>query len=180
MGSTYRYISSEDENREIIDWFSPFEPELRKSDDALHLWFPSIGELLRDATGNIIQDDSPIVSMYPVKKVRGALLSVGEVHVLPSKLKDKFPELNSINSKFRSWLKKKELVYSKKSNFDGIYNYYLEGSIKNYNQEIYAFPQGLALLKSEQYFVTDGESSGRLDTICKSLALRGVQGLQNA
>ena len=180
MGSTYRYIASEEENQDVIDWFSNHEPEILKSEGPVHIWFPSIGELVRNENGAINQNESPVVSIYPVTSVRGALLSVGEVHFLTTQLKKKFPELDAINRKFRSYLKKNELVYSSKKDFDGLYNYYLEGSIKNYDTDIYAFPKGKDLLKSEQYFVTDSESPGRLDTICKSLVLRGVEGLQNA
>ena len=180
MGSTYRYISSETENQDIIDWFSDYEPEVLRSDGPVHLWFRNIGDLVHNESGQIIQNDSPLVSIYPVRTIRGALLSVGEVHFLTTQPKKKFPELESINRKFRSWLKKNELVFSNKPDFDGLYNYYLEGSIRNYDPNIYAFPKGISLLKSEQYFVTDNESPTRLDKICKTLILRGVVGLINA
>ncbi len=180
MGSTYRYIASEEENQDVIDWFSKHGPKILKSVGPLHIWFPSIGELVRSKNGDINQKESPIVSIYPVTSIRGALLSVGEVHFLTTQIKKKFPELDAINRKFRSWLKKNELVFSSKPGFDGLYNYYLEGSIKNHDTDIYAFPKGISLLKSEQYFVADSESPGRLDAICKSLVLRGIDGLLNA
>ena len=180
MGSTYRYIASEEENQEILDWFSSYESKIISTDGAVHLWFPKIGRIVRNDSGEINKNESPIVSIYPVKSVCGSLLSVGEVHFLTNKLKKKFPELDTINRKFQSWIKKNELAFSSKPSFDGQWNYYLEGSIKNYDTNIYAFPRGVTLLKSEQYFVADGESNGRLDTICKVLALRGVEGLRNA
>ncbi|WP_250656288.1 hypothetical protein [Alkalimarinus coralli] len=180
MGSTYRYLSNKDENKEIFEWFSSYVVEKMESKGVTHFWFKEIGTLVYSDNEVIDQKKSPIVSVYPVKRVRGALLSVGEVHFLPEKMKDSFPELDSINRKFGSWLKKKELVFSNKSSFEGAWNYYLEGSVKNYSQEIYAFPSGLNLLKNGQYFVSDNDTKGMLETVCKKLALRGVECAESA
>lgn len=175
MSFTYRYLSNECENQKIVDWFSFYAVEKMESEGVTHFWFKEIGPLFYTENKEIDPKKSPICSVYPVKRVRGALLSVGEVHFLPEKMKDKFPGLVLINRKFKAWLMNKELVYSNKPNFDGIWDYYLEGSIKNYSQERDAFSSGLNLLKNEQYFVSDNDTKGMLDTVCKKLALRGVE-----
>lgn len=180
MSSIYRYISSENENNKIFDWFSSYPAEKLEENGALHFWLKGIGALAYTDNGNIDQKRSPIISIYPVHSIRGALLSIGEVHFLPEKMKSAFPELESINKKFSAWLKKKELIFSSKPGFEGAWNYYLEGSVKNYSQEIYAFPEGFELLKSEQYFVSSSDTEGMLDTVCKKLALRGVVVLKDA
>lgn len=180
MGSTYRYISNQEENALVTDWFSSFDPEILKLENSIIISFPSIGKLDFDENGVINTNNSPVVSIYPVKSVCGVLLSVGEVHFLPTKLNKNFPKLESINRKFRSWLKKNELVYSSNTSWHGQWNYFLEGSVKNYDTDIYAFQKGITLLENGQYFVSNAESKGRLETLRKSLLLRGVTGLKDA
>ena len=180
MASTYRYIACIEENQEIFNWFSTYTPDIIIEENVTHLWFSKLGELARNDDKTINQKESPIVSVFPVKKLRGALLSVGEVHFLTNRMKVTFPELEAINKKFRQWLKKNKLIFSTKPSFSGEWNYYLEGSVRNYDPDIYAFPKGFNLLQSEQYFVSEDDSKGLLDTVCKSLALRGVAGLKNA
>ena len=79
-----------------------------------------------------------------------------------------------MSSEFSKWLAGFECVYSNKSN-DNKFAYYFEGSVKNYDSSIFALPSGIRALESQRYFVGDDDNEVRLDTICKSLRLRGVE-----
>ena len=77
---------------------------------------------------------------------------------------------------FSRWLSSFECVFSQRPKIDQ-YNYYLEGSIQNYDPPVFAFDSGLAALHAGQYFVDVNETEFRLDTICRYLRLRGVNAL---
>jgi len=56
----------------------------------------------------------------------------------------------------------------------GQWDYYLEGGVRNVSEEIFALPEGMAALERGQYFIWQGDSEGRLDTVLRMLRLRGV------
>lgn len=65
-------------------------------------------------------------------------------------------------------------MFSNKPGSANEFDYYLEGSIRNYDPPLYAFPSGLAALTQGQYFVSDDDEAPRLESICKALRLRGI------
>lgn len=177
MGSTYRYIGTEEENDLVREWFisQKNEPEVIESNAGFYVWFQNIGNLARSETGDIDVKNSPLVSVFPVKRIREVLLSVGEIHFLTTRTSDKFPKLVTVNRKFRNWIKSNELIFSSNPKFEGKWDYYLEGTVRNRDSDIYALPGGLQLLNQGQYFIAEDDSKGHLDMLCKTLALRGVE-----
>jgi hypothetical protein len=89
-----------------------------------------------------------------------------------------FPGLNKVNKRFRKWLAEFPYVYSHRPDFVHEWDYYLEGSAKNWEPDIFALPGGMAALQKESYFVAECDSEGRLDLVCRALDLRDVKGLE--
>lgn len=54
------------------------------------------------------------------------------------------------------------------------YGYYLEGTVRNISDFIYAFPDGLAAYLTGQYFVAESDNEFVLDRVCRTLRLRGI------
>jgi hypothetical protein len=173
MGTTYRFIADIDEAKVIIDWFRdlPESPKESHHEVGILLYFDKFGPLLDNS------ESSPLVNLFLPIKLRGALTTTGEVHFLTSPMK-KFPQLVEVNRKFRKWLKQFQLVFSQKADHDGHYDYYLEGSIKNWDSEVYALPLGLDALNKGRYFVSHDDKEPVLDRLCQQLRLRGVEGLK--
>ena len=65
------------------------------------------------------------------------------------------------------------LIYDHRGAGEHEFDYYLEGSAKNWGP-IRAFPSALVALKSGQYFISRRETNGSLETLRRTLALRGV------
>jgi hypothetical protein len=84
--------------------------------------------------------------------------------------------LNAVSRRFGEWLRDFELVFSAKNPTAHEW-YYLEGELRRRDAEIYALPAAADALRRGQYFVADDETEAVLDTLCKSLRLRGVQGV---
>jgi hypothetical protein len=112
----------------------------------------------------------------PVRK-RGELTTIGEVHFLATPL-SAFPGLNKVNKLFRKWLLENPCVYSHRPDFVHEWEYFLEGSAKNWDGDIHALPAGIVALQSGSYFVADCDNDFVLDRVCRSLELRGVEGVQ--
>ncbi len=177
MGTTYRFIESPLEQSQVIEWFRSEASEFQEIETkgGYVLYFKNLGELTHTADGEIDARNSPIVTIFIPKVIRGALWSVGEIHFLSTPLKQKFPELHKLSSALNKWLGRFTCVYSNKPGAVNEWNYYFEGSTKNYDPPIYSFPSGLHALMKEQYFISDSESEFVVEKLCKSLKLRGVE-----
>jgi hypothetical protein len=173
MGTTYRFLAEIDEARLIIDWFRelPEPPTESRHEDGILLYFEKLGPILEDSKS------SPLVNVFLPKKTHGVLTTAGEVHFLASPMKN-FPQLADVNRKFRKWLKQYHLVFTRKPVHDNRYDYFLEGSIKNWDSDVYALPRGLKELDKGKYFVSHNDNDLVLDQLCKQLRLRGVEGLK--
>ncbi len=95
MGSTYRYIGTEDENNLVAQWFTSLneQPKIIETGKGFYVWFQNIGELARSESGELDAKNSPLVTVFPIRRIRTVLLSVGEIHFLPARAGGKFPEL---------------------------------------------------------------------------------------
>ena len=177
MGTTYRFIESPLEQSQIIEWFRSAALDFQEIEtkSGYVLYFKNLGELIHTPDGNIDVSNSPIITVFAPKIIRGVLWSVGEIHFLSTPLKQKFPELHKLGSALNKWLRKFPCVYSNKPGIENEWNYYLEGSIRNYDPPIYAFPSGLSALKKEQYFISASESEFVIEKLCNLLKLRGVE-----
>jgi hypothetical protein len=178
VASTYRYLSDPAEPDMVRLWFRQLRetPEEIESRQNLVLYFRQFGSLERLVDGTIDFKTSPIVSMFLPKKRRGALWTTGEVHFNATSLPKTFPELHKVNLRFVEWLRSFERVHPYEAKPDP-YEYYLEGSVRNFDSPVFALPSGLAALRREQYFVSEFDTEGRLDAICKCLRLRAVAGI---
>lgn len=172
MGTTYRYLTTVDDAPEVLNWFRglPEQPVETVHDNSFLFLFSTFGPL------NSNWKQSPVVSVFPPVRKRGVLTTIGEVHFLSTPL-SRFPGLNKINRLFRKWLSENPCVYSHKPTFTNEWDYYLEGSAKNWDPEIFAFPAGIEALKRGSYFVAGDDNDFVLDRVCRSLVLRGVEGI---
>lgn len=109
----------------------------------------------------------------------GLLTTVGEVHFLATPL-SAFPQLNRVSKQFRGWLRQHPCIHSHRQGFTGEWNYFLEGSVRNLDSEIFALPSGLAALQRGDYFVSADDSERTLDLVCRRLRLRDVPLVGNA
>ena len=175
MGSTHRFIADPAEPSEVLAWFRALgqAPTETPSERGLVLSFPAYGPPAYREDGSIDPLASPVATVFLPRVRRGQLWTVGEVHFLATPLRQRFPELHKVNLAFGKWLARLECAYSNKRP-DNPYNYYLEGSVQNYDPPVFAFASGLSALRNGRYFVADDDTGGRLDDLCKALRLRGV------
>src|SRR5262245_33645574 len=156
-----------------LEWFR--QQPLRPTEEAFHwgavLLYPSIGELKLDVDGTVDGQRSPVITVQVPKVRRGVFWTVGEVRFCPMPL-EQFPELKALRRSFLQWMEQHPLIYDHHPDGPHEFDYYLEGSAKNWGP-IRALPSGMSALKAEQYIVS--RFDGSLDKICKTLALRGVK-----
>jgi hypothetical protein len=173
MGTSYRYLASVEEGQAVLDWFRalPEQPVESERGAATVFYFRDFGPLDSDLKR------SPVVSVFlPVQK-RGVLTTIGEVHFLATPL-SAFPGLNRINNRFRAWLTENPCVYSHRPDFVHEWDHLLEGSSRNWDPEVFALPGGMAALQRGSYFVAGSDNDFVLDRVCRTLELRGVEGVQ--
>lgn len=179
MGTTYRFIDDPSGPSAVLAWFRalPIPPKEVLHDRGMVLCSAQCGPLAYANDGSIIATQSPVATLFLPRVACGVLWTVGEVHFLATPLRERHPELHHISAAFSRWLKGQVCVYSNKRR-ENEFAYFLEGSIKNYDPPVYAFESGLVALRSERYFVGDGDNDQVLSTICKALRLRGVDCVQ--
>ncbi len=137
---------------------------------ALH--FSSLGQLHYNSDGSIDSERSPVVTVHLPKVRRGILWTIGEVRFCPVPLRQ-FPELERLRRSFLRWFDERPLIYDHHPTAEHRFDYYLEGMARNLGP-IRAFPSGLAALENGQYFVSRLDTDVSLQTVCRTLALRGV------
>jgi len=179
-GKTYFILATEAEAETVLRWFAelPSAPEVVQHRQGWMLHFRTFGPLV-PMPDNPQEPDlsrSPVVSVFAPRRRRGVLLTVMEVHFLTTL--SHFPAMSAVNRKFHKWLRQLERVFSARpSDALSDWNYYLEGSIRNFAEEVFALPLAMEALRRGQYFVTDDEPDVITDKLCKSLRLRGVEGI---
>jgi hypothetical protein len=173
MGLTYRFLATVEEASVVLDWFRALperQVETARNGDSL-FYFRDFGVIDSDAK------NSPLVSVLMPQRKRGVLTTIGEVHFLATPL-SAFPGLNKVNKQFRKWLRENPCVYSHRPDFAHEWDYFLEGSARNRDSDIFALPAGATELKRGSYFVAADDNEEVLDCVCRSLELRGVEGVQ--
>lgn len=175
MATTYRFVATVEEASAVLDWFRslPEQPVESPRDTDMLFYFRDFGPIGADAS------KSPVVSvLLPVRK-RGVLTTVGEVHFLATPLST-FPGLNKINKRFRKWISENPCVFARRPGFVGEWDYFLEGSVRNWDSDVFALPAGMAALQRGSYFVSREDNKHMLDLICRALQLRGVEGVEQS
>jgi len=175
MGTTYKFIAEPSEPSEVLRWFRslPSPPEEVPTKHGLTLYFRECGPLSYNLDGQVDSKLSPIVTVFFPQIRRALFWSVGEVHFLATPLQQQFPGLHKINKAFSKWLATMPCVFANKHQ-ENEFNYFLEGSVRNYDIPVYAFASGLSALQSGHYFIGESDNDFMLDSLCKKLQLRGV------
>ena len=175
MGATYRFIAAPSEPSEVMAWFRRLDipPVETLTERTAVLYFKEFGDLVSGADGSIDAKASPVATIFLPQVKRGLLWTVGEVHFLATPVRGLFPGLQRISLAFSKWLAKQQCVYSNVVE-DNAFDYYLEGSIRNYDAPVFAFDSGFKALGEGQYFVADGDNELVLAKLCQALRLRGV------
>lgn len=176
MGTTYRFIEEPRASSEVVEWFRalPHPPIEDATPQGVVLYFREMGPLVYDDKGQMDSCKCPVVNLILPQTKRGVLWTVGEVHFLATPLRQLFPELYKVSSRFSRWLSARDCIFSRTSGSNP-YDYYLEGSVRNFDCPIYAFESGLAAIRRERYFVAERDNDFVLDRVCRSLSLRGVE-----
>jgi hypothetical protein len=177
MGTTYRFICDPAAPNPVREWFHALEdaPHEIAVEGGLWLHFPSLGPLAKAADGSVDVKNSPVASLYFPTERRGILWTVGELHFLPTPLRATYPRLHAISASLRKWLATFDCVFSNQPGHRNEWDYYLEGSVRNWDAPVYALNGGLDALRRGQYFVAAADNDFVLDQLCSRLRLRGVQ-----
>ena len=173
MGATYRYLAVNDEHQAIVQWFCNRSeaPEVTPTQKGVSLLFTGAGATVHNIEGTADPKRSPMVNVFSPSPARGRLWTAGEIHFLATPLRKQFPHLHRISSELRGWLQQFELVHPRP---DVRWDYFLEGSIRNYDSEVFALPKAfLALQRGDTYFVGNTDSPATIDDLCRTLRLRG-------
>lgn len=169
-----RFVEAPEAPCSALRWFRDqnLAPNEHAFDWGEALYFLSLGRLRHNPDGSIDSERSPVVMVHVPQVRRGILWTVGEVRFCPAPL-SQFPELERLRRSFLRWFEKRPLIYNHHPAGEHQFDYYLEGSAKNWGP-IRAFPSGLDALQNGQYFISRFETNRSLETLCRTLALRGV------
>ena len=176
MGITYRFIEEPKKTSKVLEWFRalPLPPAEHETAHGVVLYFRELGLLVNDEKGVVDSGKCPVVNLFLPQVKRGVLWTVGEVHFLATPLRKLFPELHKISSKFSHWLSEYECAFTSTS-ANNPYDYYLEGSVRNFDCPILAFDSGLAAIRGGRYFAAERDNDFVLDKVCSALSLRGIE-----
>jgi hypothetical protein len=179
MATTFRFLASAEEAQTVLNWFErlPEPPHVHPRADGAALFFRQFGPLVMTVTNEVAVKQSPVVLFIRPQVRHGILWTAGEVQFLAERMRSSFPGLQKTLTSFRQWMRSFPVVFRQPrlpETSGGPWDYYLEGGIRNMSDEIFALPAGMAALERGQYFVWQGDTEERLDTVLKSLRLRGV------
>lgn len=180
MGTTYRYISDPSAPDSAVKWFRqlPDGPDLITPEPrASWLYFRTLGTLVYGEDGKVDAKRSPVATIFPPRVRRGILWTIGEVHFLPTPLRETFPALDKISRTFKKWLETFPCVY--RNGEQNEWDYYLEAGSQGIDVAIYALEGGLDALKAGRYFVPEDATETVLDKLCSTLRLREVYCLKD-
>lgn len=177
MGKVYRFLAINEEARMPLDWFAALEsmPKIFEVPQGWTVYFDKFGPLKSLDSGEINVKKSPVISIFRPQLKRGILWMAGEIHFLSTPMRRLFPALHLVDKQFHQWLSQFELVFSRRASFNAEWNYYLEGSLRNWDSDLYAFPSAFTALQNGQYFISSHDNDFTLDKICRQLRLRGIE-----
>ena len=158
------------ESDSLLDLIHNNQSNVVRSDQGDHfrLWFKEFGEL------GASLEESPVIVFYPPRKLANRLWTLGRILFPQSNLQKRYPQLNKIKKAIKEELKRGKLLWSWKRPQDGDFSYYMEGSIKNHDYEVYGMSSAAPYIRGAGYFIEGEETAAMMDTLRKSLALRGV------
>jgi hypothetical protein len=171
VSRTTRYLAIGDEVDLVLAWFRGQPGMTLEAGRPDGKWF-HFGDIAPLGAG---PRRSPLVYVVVPRQVAGALWTVGEIGFTATPLRAQFPELHATSRRLVKWLRQYERVFDASAPESSEWLYYLEGGVQNVVADIYALPAAALALQSGQYFVPDDISEVRLDDVCKTLRLRGVE-----
>lgn len=176
MGTTYRFIEEPAKPSKVLTWFRalPQPPTEVSTEHGVVLYFRELGSLVYDTDGKVDSRKSPVANIFLPRVRRGVLWTVGEVHFLTTPLRQLFPRLHTVSSGFSRWLTTHRCIFTS-TNTGNAYDYYLEGSARNFDVPIFAFDSGLDALRAGRYFVSAHDNDFVLDKLCRALGHRGIE-----
>lgn len=172
---THAFLAIDDEINLVYEWLlsSPCEKVLSERPDRTLIYFKGCSN--RPLPDNDVDPEiTPLVWYVRPQLTRGVLWTVGEVRFTAHPLRAQFPDLERTNRQLIKWLRRLEPVFSAKKPEISEWDYYLEAGIRNRVSEIHAFPKAADALRKGQYFISADAGDALLDTLCKSLRLRGI------
>lgn len=174
-GTSFYFVESPEGPSDVVAWFRALAdpPEEAATDYGLALHFMSSGPLVRNGDGHIDAARSPVATVVLPKVRRGVLWTVGEVNFLSNLSVPENKAVRRVASSFKKWLRNQEQVYAQSRGPHSPFDYFLEGSCKNWG-DIYGLPTGLAHLRRGGYIVSSKDNDLVLDRVCKLLRLRGI------
>jgi hypothetical protein len=179
MAITYRFAASPEACSQILHWFRALAvpPTVTLTDWGAALHFKSFGEIKYKSDGSIDAEVSPLVTVLLPKVRRDVLWTIGEVRFLTTPLRRLYPRLHGISTQFAKWIEEFDCVFANDAQRAPVnrFDYYLEGSVRNSLEPIWALPSGVEALKNERYFIDVRDSENRVDTLCRLLRLRGIE-----
>ena len=75
---------------------------------------------------------------------------------------------------FARWIAQFPIAYDPRRDAENTFAYYLEGGAAN-SGLLYGLPSGMGALEAGRYFVGERDTESRLDSVCRTLRLRGVE-----
>jgi hypothetical protein len=176
MGSTFRFLAVGTEADQVLEWFAGISPPPveERTERGLVLWFDSMGPLSFTHDGFVDPRLSPLVTYFPPTLRRQVLWTAGEVHFAATPLRSRFPELHRIAKRFQKWLSGSERVF-RRGAAPGDWDYFLEGSLKSRDSDIFALPDAAQALRAGQYFIAEEDNAEIIRKLCGTLRLRGIE-----
>jgi len=175
MVQRFSYLALEDDFKLLTEWFGKVPQEVAVNEHPDRLIYYYRGLARQALTADIDQSKSPLVFVMKPQKRRRTLWTDGEVVFTPTPFRRQFPALYRICQSFSDWLRSFDLVFGQTAGSPSAWNYYLEGGIRNSDVELFALPQAMEALRKGQYFVHYRDNHHRLETIAKTLRLRGYE-----
>jgi hypothetical protein len=178
MATTFRFAAHPTEPSEVLAWFRNLAtpPVETIASRGMVLYFSEFGEIEHKLDGSVDAEASPLVSVMLPKERRGVVWTIGEVRFLATPLRRRYPGLHRISAQFSRWISGRECVFANGVGHDAVntFDYYLEGSIRNFDEPVWAFPSGMDALRAERYFLSERDNDAVVDRLCRTLRLRGI------
>jgi hypothetical protein len=171
-GSWLAYASTEpNETSSLVERVtaSGHDVESANVGNSIRFWLRDLGPL-----GSTLED-SPVVVVYPPRKLSDRLFTLGRFFFPQPELSRRFPAIARIRRKVESDLKGTTVLWTRGATEPGQFDYYLEGSIRNQLRMVYGMHSSIPYLRQEGYFVLGDESEPFMETLRRKLALRGVK-----